>query len=294
MNTTTGAVLVEATTPTQEKRQRTLLLVDDEENILAALTRVLRREGYRILTANGGEAGLELLAANSVDVIVSDQRMPGMTGVEFLRRAKAIYPDTVRIVLSGYTELQSITDAINEGAIYKFLTKPWDDNMIRANIAEAFRHKELGDDCQRLASELARTNRELQELLVEKQRQIVLDEVSLDVAQEILYHMPMPIVGIDEAGMMVFSNPEADFVLGNGETLLGETAANRLPPDFIAHLDAEGRDDFLWHAPDGSHTVLCRRMGDRSQSRGYLIVVVPPGLGVGLLPVLAAIPPVLT
>lgn len=294
MNTTAGSSPLEVAIPMQEKRQRTLLLVDDEENILAALTRVLRREGYRILTANGGEAGLELLAANPVDVIVSDQRMPGMTGVEFLRRAKAIYPDTVRIVLSGYTELQSITDAINEGAIYKFLTKPWDDNMIRANIAEAFRHKELGDDYQRLAGELARTNQELQVLLIEKQRQIVLDEVSLDVAQEILYHMPMPLVGIDEAGMMVFSNPEADFVLGNGETLLGEAAADRLPPDFMAHLGVEGQGDFLWHAPGGSHTVLCRRMGDRSQSRGYLVVVVPSCLGAGLLSAQAAIPPALT
>lgn len=284
MNTTVDVEPAGGLASLPEKRSRTLLLVDDEENILAALMRVLRREGYRILTANGGEAGLKLLAENPVDVIVSDQRMPGMTGVEFLRQAKLIYPDSVRIVLSGYTELQSITDAINEGAIYKFLTKPWDDSMIRANIAEAFRHKELGDDNRRLAGELARANAELQGLLVEKQRRIALDEVSLDVAQEILYHMPMPIVGLDETGMMVFANPEADSFLGKGEALLGETAAERLPPEFLAHLEGEGRGDFLWDAPDGPHTVLCRRMGDRSQSRGYLVVVVPLGLGRGLLP----------
>src|SRR5574343_213500 len=234
MNTTVDVEPAGGLASLPEKRSRTLLLVDDEENILAALMRVLRREGYRILTANGGEAGLKLLAENPVDVIVSDQRMPGMTGVEFLRQAKLIYPDSVRIVLSGYTELQSITDAINEGAIYKFLTKPWDDSMIRANIAEAFRHKELGDDNRRLAGELARANAELQGLLVEKQRRIALDEVSLDVAQEILYHMPMPIVGLDETGMMVFANPEAESILGKGEALLGETAAERLPPEFLA------------------------------------------------------------
>ena len=105
--------------------------------------------------------GLEILAQNEVDVILSDQRMPGMTGVEFLRRVKSIHPRTVRIVLSGYTELQSITDAINEGAIYKFLTKPWDDNMLRANVEEAFRYKELGDESRKLQFELQAANVEL-------------------------------------------------------------------------------------------------------------------------------------
>ena len=118
---------------------RTVLLVDDEENILSALKRLLRRDGYRILTAGGGAQGLELLASEPVDVIISDQRMPQMTGVEFLRQVKALYPETVRLVLSGYTELQSITDAINEGAIYKFLTKPWDDDQLREEIRDAFR-----------------------------------------------------------------------------------------------------------------------------------------------------------
>ena len=268
-----AALVEQATTAT---RMRTLLLVDDEENILAAMRRVLRREGYRILTAGSGQEGLELLAANPVDVIVSDQRMPNMSGVEFLRQAKATYPETMRIVLSGYTELQSITDAINEGAIYKFLTKPWEDELIRANIAEAFRHKELGDDNRRLALELARSNEALQALLIEKQKRLVLDEASLDIAREVLHCLPLPIVGIDDDGMMVLANPEADALLGDGDTLLGESAAHRLPPEFIARL-AEGLGgDFLWQASDGVRCVLCRRMGSQSRSRGRLLMVMPP------------------
>ena len=90
----------------RNSRARTLLLVDDEDNIVASLKRLVRRDGYTILTANGGAQALQRLAENEVDVIVSDQRMPGMTGVEFLRRAKELYPETVRMVLSGYTELQ--------------------------------------------------------------------------------------------------------------------------------------------------------------------------------------------
>ena len=122
----------------------TLLLVDDEENILRALGRLLRGEGYRILTASGGEQALQMLAGNEVQVILSDQRMPGMSGSEMLYHAKELYPDTVRMVLSGYADLSSVTDAINRGNIYKFLIKPWDDELLRANIREAFERYELG------------------------------------------------------------------------------------------------------------------------------------------------------
>ena len=145
------------------KRSRTLLLVDDEANILASLTRLLRADGYQILTALGAEEGLELLASHRVDVIVSDQRMPGMSGVEFLRRVKVLHPATIRLVLSGYTDLQTVTDAINEGAIYKFLTKPWDDSHLRANIQEAFRTKEMADENRRLHSEVLEANSQMSE-----------------------------------------------------------------------------------------------------------------------------------
>ena len=117
----------------------TLLLVDDELNVLAALKRLFRREGYRVLTANSAQEGLELLAMQPVQVIVSDQRMPGMNGVEFLSRVKDLYPRTVRIVLSGYAEIATVTDAINKGAIWRFFTKPWDDDLLREEVRRAFR-----------------------------------------------------------------------------------------------------------------------------------------------------------
>jgi CheY-like chemotaxis protein len=141
-----------------EVRPRTLLLVDDEENVIAALKRVFRRSGYRILTADSGQEGLNLLASTDVDVIISDQRMPKMAGTEFLVRAKQLCPESIRIMLSGYTEMQSIVDAINRGSIYKFLTKPWDDEQLRGQIEGAFRQKAACDDSQRLQRELAAAN----------------------------------------------------------------------------------------------------------------------------------------
>lgn len=141
--------------------QRTLLLVDDEPNIVSALKRLFRRDGHKLLTANSGDEGLKVLAQHRVDIILSDQRMPGMTGVEFLRTAKALYPDTIRIVLSGYTELQSVTDAINEGAVYRFLTKPWDDDALRDQINQAIAHRQIVEENRQLASQLQDSNREL-------------------------------------------------------------------------------------------------------------------------------------
>jgi diguanylate cyclase (GGDEF)-like protein/PAS domain S-box-containing protein len=123
-------------------QQRTLLIVDDEHNIRQALIRLLRREGYNILVAAGPSEAFDILAQHPVGVVLSDQRMPKMTGVEFLSHVKSLYPQTVRIVLSGYTDLESITNAINHGAIYRFMTKPWDDELLCQTLREAFRHFE--------------------------------------------------------------------------------------------------------------------------------------------------------
>jgi diguanylate cyclase (GGDEF)-like protein/PAS domain S-box-containing protein len=127
-----------ATVAVPPQRTRTLLLVDDEPGVLHALERAFRREGYRVLQASGAPQALELLAANDVQVVLSDQRMPHMDGTELLARARELYPHTVRMILSGYADLASIQQAINRGAIYKFLSKPWDDNELRAAVREAF------------------------------------------------------------------------------------------------------------------------------------------------------------
>ena len=122
---------------------QTLLLLDDEPNILSALTRLLRRDGYTILRASTAAEAFELLAKHEVHVVLSDQRMPGMNGTEFLSRVKQLYPGTVRIILSGYTEIESVLAAINRGEIYRFYTKPWNDAALRENIREAFQYHRL-------------------------------------------------------------------------------------------------------------------------------------------------------
>ncbi len=264
------------------RRPRTLLLVDDEPNILASIKRLLRNAGYRILTAASGQEGLDLLKENDVDVIVSDQRMPGMTGVEFLRAVKTSYPGTVRIVLSGFTELKSVTDAVNEGAIYKFLTKPWDDAKLREHIEEAFEHKEMSDENRRLNLEvrtanhdLATVNRKLEELLQQKQQKIKRDETTLDIVREALNHMSLPIIGLDQDEIITFANVAAQSLFRNAGELLG-SKASRLMPE-VVHLIRGGEDGAAQDAVlDGVRfAVVSRSMGKDEQARGKLITFTP-------------------
>lgn len=122
-----------------DNAQQTLLILDDDESLLSALTLALRGQGYRILVAGDSREALELLAINPVQVILCNQRISMLNDIDFLSISAKLYPDTMRIVLSGSTELQSILDVINRGEIYRFLTKPWDDDLLRENIKEAFR-----------------------------------------------------------------------------------------------------------------------------------------------------------
>jgi len=109
-----------------------IMVVDDERNILNSLFRVFKMEGYNVLMAESGKAGLELLRHNSVAVVISDYRMPDMDGVEFLNNVKGIAPDTVRFMLTGYADTKAVISAINTGEVYRFVTKPWDDGELKS------------------------------------------------------------------------------------------------------------------------------------------------------------------
>ncbi len=120
--------------------EETLLIIDDDPFMLDVLTNLFWRDGYRILAARSAAEGFDLLALNEVQVILCDQRMPNMSGTAFLERVSEMYPRTFRIVLSGHSDLPSIVDAVNCGAIARYYTKPWNNKQLRANVRAAFRH----------------------------------------------------------------------------------------------------------------------------------------------------------
>lgn len=125
--------------------ERVLLAVDGDADNLRRLQHVLQHDGVRLLLAASVEQGLELLALNAVQVVLSEECMSAMSGSEFLNVVGQLYPDTIRIILTGDTDLQTVIDVVNEGAVYKFLTKPWRDDILREHIRDAFLHYRPAD-----------------------------------------------------------------------------------------------------------------------------------------------------
>jgi response regulator RpfG family c-di-GMP phosphodiesterase len=144
--------------------ERTLLCIDDEPNILASLRRLFRAEGYRVLVAESGAAGLALLEQESVDMVISDMRMPEMTGAKVLEQVCKLQPDVIRILLTGYADIQSIQAAINTGEIYRYIAKPWDDNDMLLTVRQAFERRELVLQTRRLEALTQQQNAELKTL----------------------------------------------------------------------------------------------------------------------------------
>ncbi|MCB0282817.1 MAG: response regulator [Calditrichae bacterium] len=125
-----------------EKKDFTILYVDDEEQNLFSFKAVFRRE-YKVLTAKSGDEGLELMLNNRVDLIITDQRMPKMTGIQFLEKIIPQYPDTIRMILTGFSDVEAIIGAINNGQVFRYITKPWDENELRMTIENARQLSEL-------------------------------------------------------------------------------------------------------------------------------------------------------
>ncbi|MDO8767113.1 MAG: response regulator [Burkholderiaceae bacterium] len=145
-------------------KMSTILCVDDEPNILSSLRRLFRTKGFQVRVAESGQAGLALLATEPIDLVISDMRMPEMDGAQFLAQVRERWPDTVRLLLTGYSDVTSIIDAINRGEIYRYITKPWDDNDIVLIVRHALERRALEQEKQRLEALTIRQNEELKAL----------------------------------------------------------------------------------------------------------------------------------
>jgi response regulator RpfG family c-di-GMP phosphodiesterase len=227
-----------------EEKQYTLLCVDDEKNILNALKRLLRKENFRLLTGASGQEGLAILAENDVQVVLSDQRMPGMNGTEFLKEVKSLYPDILRIILTGYTDVDSISEAINEGHIYKFFLKPWNDQNLKLEIRQAMEQYSLMQDNKRLHDQVFQQNEELKQInenleaiIEERTRNLAYQNQALQFSQAILDDLPVPIMGISSELMVVMANKAVYACLGTDCQLkLGTAVSDFLDPKTCRQL----------------------------------------------------------
>lgn len=138
------------------EQPRRILIVDDEENVCHALRRSLRREGYELFFGHEPAEGLEILKTQKCDMVISDHLMPNMTGLEFLKIVRDRHPDMMRLMLTGHADMQTAIDAINQGNIYRFLTKPWDDTELKVTLFLAFEQLDLERENRRLLAMVRR------------------------------------------------------------------------------------------------------------------------------------------
>jgi DNA-binding NtrC family response regulator len=137
-----------------------VLYVDDEINNLNSFKAAFRRD-FDIYTAQSAREGRKILDTNEIGVIITDQRMPGMTGIEFLESILVIYPDTIRILLTGFSDMNAVMDAINRGQVYKYLVKPWQNDELKLYIQNALEIYHLRRENKELAQKLQQANMEL-------------------------------------------------------------------------------------------------------------------------------------
>lgn len=149
-----------------------LLFVDDEVNILKSLRRLFRRAGYTIFTAEGGAEGLQVLADESIDLVISDMRMPEMDGAEFLGKVSEQFPHVMRLLLTGFADLNSTVEAINKGNIFKYISKPWEDNDIKLSVEHALEYKNMQELIRKQNAELKDLNANLEQKVKDRTEEL--------------------------------------------------------------------------------------------------------------------------
>jgi response regulator RpfG family c-di-GMP phosphodiesterase len=148
----------------QSEEKIRILYVDDEENNLQAFKATFRRD-YKVFVAISASEGERILREEEIDIIITDQRMPEKTGVEFLESIIPTHPKPIRLLLTGYTDIQAVIDAINKGQVYHYLTKPWEEEYLRTVIKNAFEVYSLRRENERLTQALLKANEQLEFLL---------------------------------------------------------------------------------------------------------------------------------
>jgi response regulator RpfG family c-di-GMP phosphodiesterase len=200
--------------------QPRILVVDDEQPILASLRRLLAFEPWEVMTTDNSARALEVLAAGNIAVVMSDQHMPGLEGVELLRRARDLAPDTSRILFSGHIDIDLLRAAVNGGEVYRFVTKPWDNDEVLVAIRQGierwhllWQNRQLREQTERQNEQLRRFNRTLEDLvaartadLAHRTHDLDLRNRALVLSQEVLDRLPVAVLGIDPEGMLALAN----------------------------------------------------------------------------------------
>ncbi len=250
---------------------KTVLIVDDETDIQHSIKRQLRKEPIELLFASTGKEGLRILQEKNVHLVISDHKMPGMSGVDFLRRVKQQRPEIVRILLSGYIETSLLINAINEGEVYRFIAKPWNGETLKTYITEALEHYDV-----------LQKNRDLMQKVLPLQEK---DEGgngcrdrALQLTDAIIEELPYGIITISYDNTILQINSSAFNLLGIIEDPRGKQIRMVFSPDLCGFIntgleeqDGQGSETF---AVNGRQlTVRLRRLRQNIDREKGLIII---------------------
>lgn len=261
-----------------------ILFVDDELSVINALERLFFDETYTLLRASSGEEALALFERESpIQVVISDFRMPDMDGVEFLRQVYERWPETIRIILSGYADTAFVVSAINEGRVYRFIAKPWNDDEVRVTIAKAVEvyslvkeNKDLNAELLTANEKLTRTAARLEEKVQERTAELLFQNTVLKHSQTILNTLPVGVLGFDNKNILVQQNRQAGAILkALHPAPLGREAKDVLPRElfvFLEELQAQKADHATITAEGKRLRVKGAIMAEEDGQSGSILV----------------------
>ncbi len=239
--------------------EKNILFVDDEISVLSSIKRQFRKADFRLITAQGGEEALRILADKTeiIQVIISDEKMPHMSGISLLQEVKKRYPDVVRIILSGYADTNSIIDSINKGEVFRFVTKPWTKESLTEVINQAYTQIESTNQNKKIMELIVKENKELHLNLSQRDN-------GLQLSHEILELIPSPLLAISHNGTIYILNREASLMLGF--TCEGGDSLNTLFPEPLVEKilnikhDFEKKSSFIWEHNNNVYKLIIRIM----------------------------------
>ncbi len=263
-----------------------ILCVDDEKNVLRSLERLFMDEDYHIFTAKTGEAGLAILEEEAdIQLILSDYRMPGMDGIDFLKQANERRPATIRIVLSGYADTASVVGAINEGQIYRFIPKPWNDEELLLTIKKALevyflrqKNEGLANRLMKANNSLTRLNEGLEKLVEARTAELVFQNNAMRFSHNVIDALPVATIGLELGGLIVLGNKLSEHLFqqkGNVAGINYEQLFNEELKSFFNKVRATGKTDKVLSIANNTYRVKGVKIQTDQDQEGVIMTFIP-------------------
>ena len=260
-----------------------ILCVDDEPTILTSLQRIFRKEDYGVYTATSGKEALSILEENPVELVISDYRMPGISGVDLLKEVKELYPGVIRIILSAYADFNNVVTAINEGEIYRFCHKPWDNYDLKATIRHALEYHDILKENRILMRRIQKQNLELLANNSFLERKNKTHNFSVKVYQNILQKLPTPILTIDTNGKILLANNAAYNIFptihDNIKKASIDTIFDKNTTKYIQSLlkldDSVNISSVSFNIDEQQYTVQVEQFELNSKVKGGILILTP-------------------